>query len=98
MYRYPYLSVTGWAYGYYVFGVLELGYTFEMNSAWQQIDVLMSSINSSANPLLYFLLMPRFRVTLINIFFPCDFIKNRVSPDESNTADSSSTKDTSVPA
>ena len=63
---------SGWAYGYYVFGVLEIGWTFEVNSPYQQIDVLMSSINSSANPLLYYILMPKFRLIIMKTFFkPC---------------------------
>lgn len=63
------------------FGVLEIGWTFQMNSPWQQIDVLMSSINSSANPILYYILMPKFRQAIIkNVFKPC---VRKITPDES---------------
>ena len=75
------MLLSGWAYGYYVFGVLEIGWTFQMNSPWQQIDVLMSSINSSANPVLYYILMPKFRqAIIINVFKLCT---RKIAPDES---------------
>ena len=75
------MLLAGWAYGYYVFGVLEIGWTFQVNSPWQQIDVLMSSINSSANPVLYYILMPKFRQAIIkNVFKPCT---RKIAPNES---------------
>ncbi len=59
---------------------MEVGWKFEMNSVLQNNNILLSSINSACNPLIYSVTMPRFRNMIIKIFFPFRAIRNKIEP------------------
>ena len=54
-----------------------------------QINVLMSSINSMANPALYLIFMPAFRRCVVKTFFPC--LKNKIWPQETHNTNTTQT-------
>ena len=48
-----------------------LSHVSDFHSFFQKVNVFMSSVNSAANPFLYFAFMPTFRRSIKKTFLPC---------------------------